>query len=116
MLPAIHRMRDAESFRATTRSGRRAGSTTLVTHVLVDPVGGHVGVPATRVGFVVSKAVGGSVVRSKVKRRLRHLVADRLSTLPPTSSVVVRANTAAARASYAELGADLDRCLARILP
>jgi ribonuclease P protein component len=109
-------MRDAESFRATARSGRRAGSSTLVTHVLVDDVGEHVGVPAARAGFVVSKAVGGSVVRSKVKRRLRHLVAERLDRLPASSRLVVRATPAAATASYAVLGADLDRCLDRLLP
>jgi ribonuclease P protein component len=110
-------MRDAESFRATSRSGRRAGSTTLVTHVLVDDsVGGHVGVSEVRAGFVVSKAVGGSVVRSKVKRRLRHLMAERLDRLPAASRVVVRANPAAATATYRQLGADLDRCLDRILP
>ena len=35
--------------------------------------------PQSRVGFVVSKAVGGAVVRNRVKRRLRHLVAAELS-------------------------------------
>ena len=35
--------------------------------------------PQSRVGFVVSKAVGGAVVRNRVKRRLRHLVAAELA-------------------------------------
>ena len=109
-------MTDADSFRATTRNGRRAGSTTLVTHLLVDEtVGEQFGVRPSRAGFVVSKAVGGSVVRSRVKRRLRHLVAERLDRLPAASDLVVRANPPAAAATYAELGGDLDRCLNRIL-
>ena len=38
-------MTDADSFRATTRNGRRAGSTTLVTHLLVDETVGDNSLP-----------------------------------------------------------------------
>jgi ribonuclease P protein component len=44
-----------------------------------------------RVGFVVSKAVGGAVVRNRVKRRLRHLVAQELGAEGSVHDVVVRA-------------------------
>ena len=64
-----------------------------------------------RVGFVVSKAVGDAVTRNRVKRRLRHLVAERLPSLDSHCSVVVRANPAAAAESSAQLGHDLDRCI-----
>jgi ribonuclease P protein component len=67
-----------------------------------------------RVGFVVSKAVGNSVVRHRVTRRLRHLMADRIGTLPPGCALVVRALPAAAGASSSELGADLDGALRRL--
>ena len=66
-------------------------------------------------GFVVSKAVGGAVVRNRVKRRLRHLVRERLSDLPASGVLVVRAQPAAASASYAVLAADLHRCLTRLV-
>jgi len=56
------------------------------------------------------------VVRNTVTRRLRALVHERLGGLPPGGSMVVRALPPAATASYAELGADLDACLARLLP
>ena len=68
-----------------------------------------------RVGFVVSKAVGGAVVRNRVRRRLRHLVRDHLSELGPGSELVVRALPAAAEKSTAELGTELGRCLHRVL-
>lgn len=68
-----------------------------------------------RAGLVVSKSVGGSVVRHRVSRRLRHLLAARLPQLPAGSRLVVRATPAAAAASSAELGADLDRALARLV-
>jgi ribonuclease P protein component len=67
---------------------------------------------SARAGFVVSKAVGGAVVRNKVRRRLRHLVRERLAELPPGASLVVRALPAAATTPYDQLGADLDAALA----
>ena len=69
-----------------------------------------------RIGFVVSKAVGNAVARNRVKRRLRHLAREHVSTLPGSAVLVVRALPAAAQASYAELGTDLDRCLQRVRP
>ena len=63
----------------------------------------------------MSKAVGNSVVRHAVTRRLRHLVAPRLGALPAGSRLVVRALPASATASSAALGEDLDAALRRAL-
>jgi len=63
------------------------------------------------VGFVVSRSVGGSVVRNRVERRLRHLVAARVDALPRGAHLVVRASPAAATATSQELGSDLDSAL-----
>ena len=79
-------------------------------HLLVTEDSGR----PVRVGLVVSKAVGNAVTRNRVKRRLRHLARERTSTLPGSAVLVVRALPAAAEASYAELGDDLDRQLARV--
>jgi ribonuclease P protein component len=108
VLPATHRLTRGGDLRRVSRTGRRAGTDTLVVHLVMQGDQG----PA-RIGFVVSRAVGNSVVRHRVQRRLRHLCRERLSDLPPGCELVVRALPAAARASYAELGADLDRCLQR---
>jgi ribonuclease P protein component len=71
-----------------------------------------------RVGFVVSKAVGPAVTRNRVKRRLRHLAREQLSSsetpLLGSAVLVVRALPAAAGARYTELRADLARCLERV--
>lgn len=64
-----------------------------------------------RAGLVVSRAVGPAVVRNRVKRRLRHLLRTRLAVLPAGVVLVVRANPAAAAASSARLGEDLDAAL-----
>lgn len=61
-----------------------------------------------RAGFVVSKAVGNAVVRHRVSRRLRHVVAPRLEALPPGTHLVVRALPLASTATSAELADDLD--------
>jgi ribonuclease P protein component len=64
---------------------------------------------------VVSRAVGGSVVRHRVARRLRHLVRARLADLPPGARLVVRALPPAADASSSVLGDDLDSGLRAVL-
>ncbi len=110
MLAARNRLRRRVDFVAAARRGRRVGSATLVVHLLVEPADGP-----PRVGFVVSKAVGGSVVRNRVTRRLRGVARDRLDRLPAGGVLVVRALPRAATASSAELAADLDRALDRVL-
>ncbi|WP_270887084.1 ribonuclease P protein component [Pedococcus sp. 5OH_020] len=115
MLPAGHRLRTSSDFAAVLRGpgGARAGSTLIVVHAAqTDARAGH----PPRVGFVVSKAVGGAVVRNRTKRRLRAIAATRLERIPAGADLVVRANPAAAQASSAQLGAELDRLLARVLP
>lgn len=110
MLPAVHRLTDADVFRRATRRGRRAAGRTLVVHLLrEDDASGAAG--PVRVGFVVSKAVGNAVVRNRVKRRLRPLVREQMHLLPAPAVLVVRALPAAGTATSAELRSDLDRCL-----
>ena len=117
-------MRRSDEFRRAVRRGRRAGSRLLVLHVLVpDDAPSAVSSPTTRtpddpsrVGLVVGRGVGGSVVRSTVSRRLRHVMRDRLDRLPDGSLVVVRALAGAGQATSAALGAEVDRALDRVLP
>ena len=91
------------------RSGVRSGRPRLVVHLALGQDG-----PASA-GFVVSRQVGGAVVRNRVKRRLRHLVADRLADLPDGAHVVVRALPPAAGSSSSLLGSDLDHAIADAL-
>jgi ribonuclease P protein component len=112
VLPAPARLRRREDFTLAVRRGRRAGRNTLVAHYLAPE--DHV--PVARVGFVVGRAVGNSVVRHRTARQLRHLVRDRLDRLPAGSLLVVRALPPAAAADSATLGRDLDAALSRLLP
>ena len=109
MLPAARRLNHRDDFTLVLRSGRRAGARRVVLHYADS------GAPSpSRVGFVVSKAVGGSVQRHRTQRQLRHLCAERLDALPAGGLLVVRALPAAAGSTSAELGADLDKGLRRL--
>lgn len=112
MLAPQHRLRRSGDFSAVVRTGRRVGGRLLVVHQLR----GDGGELPPLVGLVVSKAVGGSVVRHQVSRRLRAQLACRLASLPSASSTVVRALAPAGSASSAELGEELDRALRRLAP
>lgn len=68
-----------------------------------------------RIGFVVGGRVGPAVVRNRLRRRLRSLLRERLSQLPPGSRVVVRVIPGAERQSYAELADTVDDLLARVV-
>lgn len=109
MLPRAHRMRSSEHFAETISKGRRIGAPSIVIYALPH----HADEPTatTAVGFVVSKAVGNSVVRHRVLRQLRAMVSARLPVMGAYRSVVVRALPSASARSTAQLGADLDRAL-----
>jgi ribonuclease P protein component len=111
LLDRAHRLTSSTGFAAAVRSGRRSGSRTLVLHLGVDPSDSA----GPRAGFVVSKAVGNAVARNRVKRRLRHLVRERLDALPDAAVLVVRALPGSATAPYAVLAEDLDKAWGRLL-
>lgn len=100
-------MRHRDEFALAVRRGRRAGRGALVLHLHIDEAKG----PAQRVGFVVARSVGPAVVRNRVRRRLRHLMRDRLDAIPAGALLVVRAAPAAATATSTGLAADLDGAL-----
>lgn len=112
MLPPRHRLRASADFTSAVRGSRasRAGGRLIVVHAY--RADARADLPP-RVGFVVSKAVGNAVVRNRTKRRLRAGIATRLSGIPAGVDVVVRANPAAASATWPELDAALERQLAR---
>ena len=103
MLTASHRLRSSSEFTKTTRNGYRVAQAHLVVHF-------HLPIGATgpaKVGFTVSSAVGGSVVRHRVTRQLRAGAQALLADLPAGSRLVVRALPTAAQVSKPVLQAEL---------
>lgn len=82
----------------------------MVVHAHVDSSDVRVGGP--RFGLVVSKAVGDSVTRHRVSRRLRHVAARVVPDVEPDLLVVIRANPAAVTATPDDLERDLRSGLA----
>lgn len=112
MLPSRYRLHSRSDISRTIRHGRRSRRGSLVVHVHVGDGGDR---PA-RAAFAVSKAVGDSVTRHRVVRRLRSLMPPLLDRLPGGSEVVVRAMPEAAEASSTDLRDDLERALERVIP
>jgi ribonuclease P protein component len=117
MLPARYRMRSTAEFSATTRRGRRTRVGNLVLYLGRSAETGEAetGEPeTTKVGLIVGRTVGGSVVRHQVSRRLRAQLAGLLDQLPAGSRLVVRALPGAATAGSSTLGRDLQLAVRRL--
>lgn len=103
VLTASNRLRSSADFLSTTRNGVRVAKSLLVAHFYAPP--GATG-PA-RIGFTVSSAVGGSVVRHHITRQLRVGCQVLLPDLPGGSRLVIRALPPAAQAPAGQLQSEL---------
>ena len=86
MLPAKNRLRASKDFALTTKTGFRATSLTLVVYLKVNANTSS----APQIGLIVNKSVGGSVVRHRVSRQLRHLALSHIPILPNGGQLVIR--------------------------
>lgn len=94
-------MTAAADFSSAMRLGTRSGRATVVVHMR------QTGNAQSIAGFAVSKAVGGAVIRNRVKRRLRAIMRELLPTLPDGTAVVIRALPRSAEVDFARLRADV---------
>jgi ribonuclease P protein component len=103
-------MTRSTEFGATVNRGVRAVQPDIVVHArrCPDETGA-----APKVGLVVSKAVGGSVQRHRVARRLRHVARSVLDELSPADRVVIRALPSSRHAMSARLEQQLRLALTK---
>ena len=95
MLPRQNRLTRPDDFRRTIRAGSKVVTPTVIVYGLLSGGSAEADVEAPRVGVTVNKAVGGSVVRHRVARQVRHTMAEVMGECPPASSWVIRALPAA---------------------
>jgi len=67
------------------------------------------GEKSPRIGFSVSKKLGGAVQRNRVKRRCRAAARELLSLCPPGYDLIFVARAAAVRVEYGCLRAEMER-------
>lgn len=124
VLPVRSRLRDRDVLATTVRRGTRAGRRYVIIHFLpaspsaIESEGlpvSAISVDPARIAFAVNKGVGGSVVRHRVIRKLRHVIASHLDELPAGSTLVIRALPRAAEASSADLTADIEALIPRLV-
>lgn len=74
------------------------------------------GSPAMRVGFTVTKKVGNSVIRNRLKRRLRALARDLLpeAGVPGADHVLIGRSGGIER-DYAAMRSELTKALAKVV-
>ena len=92
MLPAKNRLRTSKDFALTTKTGVRATSLSLVVYLKTNSNSqtNTNSLSAPLIGLIVNKSVGGSVVRHRVSRQLRHLAANHIPNIPSNSRLVIR--------------------------
>lgn len=110
LLPRADRLRKSGDYRRCYREGRRCSGRFL--RLFVHPnEEGH-----PRVGVTASRKVGGSVVRHRVKRRLREIYRrwPRRHELPPLD-IVIHVHPTAALTPFSHLEEDLVRLLSELV-
>ncbi|RZT59667.1 ribonuclease P protein component [Microcella alkaliphila] len=108
MLARAHRVRSGSDFRETMRRGRKTATPTAVVYAR----SGEETAPA-RFGIIVSKAVGGAVVRNRIKRRVRAICANVAPSIPAGTAVVIRMLPAAAEVTWDTLREQLTTTIRR---
>ena len=86
MLAKTARISNSADFAKATKSGLRSTTNSLVGYLHLSNSD-----QPTRCGLIINKSVGNSVVRHNVARKIRHIVADNLGSLPTGSLFVIRA-------------------------
>ena len=105
MLPQRLRLRDRRDFKRVYQRGQTVTVPTLALYWRKS------GGPEPRIGFSVSKKLGGAVQRNRLKRRCRASARELLPQCPPGCDLIFVARQAAARADYRRLKSDMAQAL-----
>ncbi len=95
-------------FDAVYRAGKRRSSSHFTVFFRANPL------PVSRFGFSIKKALGGAVIRNRIRRRMREIVRCHRAEIPAGWDFVIHPKTSVARAEFAVLAADLLRLMKSI--
>ena len=106
-----HGIREREAFERLRRDGTRIQSTSLWCNYLSDPVK-----TPSCTAFAIGRAVGPAVVRNRLRRRLRALLAARQQTAPlPPGLLLIGARRTAVELTFDQLNTELELLLDRLV-
>jgi ribonuclease P protein component len=107
--PPSLRLRKRVEFDQVYKGGERLSSANMTVIFLTAADRG-----GSCVGFTAGKALGGAVVRNRIRRRLREAVRRHLSELKSPAVVVFHPRKSALRADFAQLEAEVTKAFAVI--
>ena len=105
MFPREARLVRRGEFDAVYRAGRRRSSSHFTVFLRANEL------PESRFGVSIKKALGGAVVRNRIRRRLREIVRCHRSEIPAGWDIVIHPKSAVDKAPFAELTEELLRLL-----
>jgi ribonuclease P protein component len=88
-------------FDAVYRAGKRRSSSHFTLFFRANQLA------CSRFGFSIKKALGGAVVRNRIRRRVREIVRGHRQEIPAGWDIVIHPKSSVARAEFAALTADL---------
>ena len=89
MLPNSARIKSSSDFARVTKTGRRVTTNSLIGYFLTTDQ--NQPQKPTRLGLIIGKSVGNSVVRHRIARQVRHAVREQINNLPNGTMLVIRA-------------------------
>ena len=92
-------------FDAVYRAGKRRSSSHFTVFFRANQL------PVSRFGFSIKKALGGAVVRNRVRRRIREIVRCHRIEIPAGWDIVIHPKSSVGREKFAALTADLVRLM-----
>jgi len=105
MLAQQNRLRKASEFALAIKGKRVAGENFLL-YVATPQHGERSGAPV-KVGLIVGKNVGNSVVRHRVSRQIRHAIAPHLEKFSDGTFLLFRAHPGAAKSAEGNLSGEI---------
>jgi ribonuclease P protein component len=92
-------------FDAVYRAGKRRSNSHFTIFLRANQL------PHSRFGFSIKKALGGAVVRNRIRRRVREVVRCHRLEIPAGWDIVIHPKNNVAKADFAALAADLLRLM-----
>ena len=96
------------AFDAVYRAGKRLASSHFTVFVRSNELA------LSRFGFSIKKALGGAVVRNRIRRRVREIVRCHRQEIPAGWDIVIHPKSTVAKAPFAALVEELVRVLGKL--